>query len=33
MLAAWRNGWIDPPAGEESQVLQTPPDAAAAEKH
>ncbi len=33
MLAAWRNGWIDPPTGEESQILLTPPDAAAAEKH
>lgn len=24
MLASWRRGWIDPPAGEESQVLDTP---------
>jgi folylpolyglutamate synthase/dihydropteroate synthase len=27
MLASWRNGWIEPPEGEERQVLDTPSDA------
>jgi dihydrofolate synthase/folylpolyglutamate synthase len=27
MLASWRNGWIEPPAGEEAQFLDTPEDA------
>lgn len=33
MLSAWRNGWTEGPSGEESQILDTPPDAVAAGLH